>query len=223
MRKILTSSLLLGALGVFARPAAADDDEVYNFAWSEPGLRTGIGVTVFLGGGIGGFTDSTMRDVTSNIQGLWDARVTIGSHIPIGLTISYVGTAQSLNSFDIGTSGHLIGTAVEGALQVNILPHYIVNPYIFGGLGWQRYDVTGATVTLADTGMNSSDNLLTVPMGGGFQIRQNRFVFDTRGVFRAATNNNLVLERPFVVGVSTSNSFASMHTWEVSSALGFEF
>ena len=120
-----------------------EEPSAYSYAWTDPNLATGIGVGLIIGGGIMGFTDSDMRDIVSNeIGGQWDARVTIGTHIPIAIDLQYQGTAQSLQTFSGFDNGTLIGTALEGMLRWNILPHYDWNPYIFGGLGWQNYDVT---------------------------------------------------------------------------------
>src|SRR5262249_50375380 len=147
-------------------------DDPYGYAWSDPMLSSGIGVSVLLGGGITGFTEKAVRNRTASVGGLWDLRVTIGSRIPLGLDVSYVGTATDINSGLLpGQSGTLIGTAVEGAVRWNILPHFTWNPYLFLGVGWQRYDVTGTHVTLAINGMNDSDNLVEFPMGAGLSYR----------------------------------------------------
>jgi len=208
-------------------PTADDDDDynVYSYAWYEPRLSSGIGVSTILGGGVTGFTDRAMRTTTSDVGGLWDLRVTIGSHLPIALVASYVGTATNINGLPNGNRGTLIGTTAEGAVQFNLLPHLAFTPYIFGGAGWQRYDVTQTHVSLSDSGMNSSDNLLEFPMGGGFAYRSNGFVVDLRGTFRYTTDQNLVLSNPtlFSPTVPTSNDFVPMHTWEASAALGYEF
>jgi hypothetical protein len=198
-----------------------DDDNQLSYAWSDRRMQSGIGIATILGGGVTGFTDKTMRNTTSDVGGLWDLRVTIGSHIPLALDVSYIGTASNLRGLPTGKSGTLLGTTVEGALRYNILPHAPVNPYIFGGVGWQRYDVTETNVTLSDSGMNDKDNLLEFPMGAGIQYRMGGFVGDIRGTFRATTDQNLVLKNASVN--PTSGDFAEMHTWEASAAVGYEF
>ncbi len=193
--------------------------------WYEQGLSTGIGVGVVIGGGVSGFTDQRMRDVIStDVSGLWDARFTIGTHIPIGLDLSYVGTAASLSSLSGTSSGTLIGTTAEGALRWNMMPHGNFNPYIFAGVGWQRYDVTGRTVTLSDTGIRQSDNSVEFPMGLGLSFRDpSGFIFDVRGTFRANVDQGLVLAPGANPSSPASGNFVPMHTWEASAALGYEF
>jgi hypothetical protein len=195
--------------------------DLYSYAWSEAGLPSGIGISAILGGGVTGFTDKTMRDTTSNVGGMWDLRVTIGSHLPLALDISYLGSATNINGLPTGNKGTLIGTTVEGAARFNVLPHFAFTPYVFGGIGWQRYDVTQTTVSLSDGGMNAHDNLLEFPLGAGFAYRAGGFVADLRGTFRIATDQNLVLTTPTLT--PTSSDFAPMHTWEASAALGYEF
>src|SRR3979409_45079 len=84
-------SIVAGAGGLLASSLAFADDPqptvtepgVYSYAWHEPYLRSDVGVGVTLGGGITGFTDSAMRNISSsNIGGLWDLRVAIGTHVP---------------------------------------------------------------------------------------------------------------------------------------------
>jgi hypothetical protein len=197
-------------------------DDRFSYRWSEPMLQSGIGVSAILGGGVTGFTDKTMRNTTSDIGGLWDLRVTIGSHLPLALDVSYLGSATNINGLPTGDKGTLIGTTVEGALRYNVMPHFAWTPYVFAGAGWQRYDVTQTSVTLSDSGMNSQDNLLEFPLGAGLAYRMNGFVFDLRGTFRATTEADLVLKTPMVTA-PTSSDFAPMHTWEASAALGYEF
>jgi hypothetical protein len=191
------------------------------YSWTDDRLQSGVGISVLVGGGITGFTDEAMRDATSSLGGLWDVRLTLGSHIPLGLDLSYVGSAMSIDRLPEGQEGTLIGTTLEAALRFNILPHATWNPYIFAGAGWQRFDVTETDVTLATVGMNDKDNLLEFPMGAGVSYRRDGFVADLRGTFRAAVNQDLVLTTPSLS--PTSDDFAPMHTWEASAAIGYEF
>jgi hypothetical protein len=196
-------------------------DDRYSYAWSDDLMRSRIGVSTILGGGVTGFTDSTMRSTTADVGGLWDLRVALGTHIPLGIELGYVGSATNLRGLPAGQDGTLLGTTVEGALRYNMLPHFVATPYLFAGVGWQRYDVTNANVTLSDSGMNDKDTLLEFPMGAGLAYRMDGFVFDLRGTFRAATEQDLVLKQPTIS--PTSSDFAPMHTWEASAALGYEF
>jgi len=202
---------------VIVTPGAEPDS--MGYAWHDPALASGIGVSVVIGGGVVGFVDRAMRDVsTDSVSGIWNVRATLGSHLPLGLDIGYVGTAGSLRSLTGTSSGTLIGTTAEAALRWNVLPHYAWTPYAFAGAGWQRYDVSGATFTRADNGIVDSDNSIVFPLGAGVAFRgMSGFVLDVHGTFRASTRAGLVLE-----GVNSS-TFAPLHTWEASAGVGYEF
>jgi hypothetical protein len=188
-----------------------------SYAWYDPYLVSGVGVGFAVGGGLSGFTDRAMRNtVSSNVGGLWDARASFGTHIPLGIDVSYLGTAANINTINGNANGTLVGTTVEAALRYNILPHNTFNPYIFAGAGWQRYDVTNMHFAQSDTGMAPHDNMAEFPMGAGFGVRDvSGFNFDLRGTFRATTDSTLLQE--------SNGNYAQLHMWEASGAVGYEF
>lgn len=199
-----------------------DDVDTLGYTWHDARVPSGVGISTSLGGGVAGFTDKTMRSVTSNVGGLWDLRFTFGTRLPLALDLSYVGSATGLNGF-AGRAGTLIGTTVEGALRWNLLPHAPFTPYVFGGVGWTRYSVTNNNVTLSDTGMNSTDDLLEIPAGLGLTWRAYGLTADVRGTYRRTMDQNLVLQSPGGVVIGRNDDFAPMHSWEASAALGYEF
>lgn len=219
--------LFVAVGGALASHAAADEyldeDESesepprpYDYAWSEPSMTSRIGIAMALGGGISGFTDPAMREASeSDVSGMWGVRVTIGSHIPVGIDLSYTGTSVDLAPLGSASSGTLVGTTIEGALRWNILPHYSWNPYVFGGVGWQRYDVMNGNFTRADTGFIDQDDFVVVPMGGGLAWRDpSGLVVDVRGTFRLADTSTLMVDE---IGERTD-----LHTWEASATVGYE-
>lgn len=218
MKRILaTCSILAGA--VLATPGASRADDPPGRVAHASQLRSEIGISTILGGGVTGFTEKAMRDLTtSNVGGLWDLRVTIGSHTPLALDIGYLGTAANVRALTNSQGGTLVGTTVEGALRFNFLPYDAWTPYAFVGVGWQRYDVTGGTFRLSDSGMNESDNSMVFPVGAGFSYRsQSGLVLDLRGTYRSNIEYGLV-QTP---GISAG--YVPMHTWEASAAAGYEF
>ncbi len=196
--------ILLSGLGAaFASTAAYADQyetnpyetpSMYSYSWGEPRLMTGIGVGVNIGGGFAGFTGEAMRDtVDSDVGGAWTARVSVGTHIPLGLDIAYTGSAVDISPIGALQTGTLIGTAVTGAVRWNILPHYSWNPYVFAGAGWQHYSITG-----------------------GFSYRDpSGITFDLRGQFNLADNSDLLIE--------SNGDEANLDTWEATGQLGYEF
>jgi hypothetical protein len=193
--------------------------EPYSYAWREPRMASEIGIGVIIGGGVAGFTDELMRDSIENeVGGLWSARVSIGTHIPIGLDLNYVGSASALRTLADEDNGTLIGTTLEAAARINLLPHNVVNPYIFGGIGWQRYDVSDANFAQSATGLRSEDDLVVFPLGAGLSFRSlTGLVVDVRGTVRVADDSGLLSLR------EGTDGNAELHTWEASAALGYEF
>lgn len=218
----------LGAL-VVAAPARADGsfpayfEEVpappadpFSYAWSDPKMRTGIGVGVTLGGGVTGFTDGEMRDVISNpVAFAWNLRVAVGTHIPLGIEVSYIGMAAQVITLDDEDNGFLIGTALEAVVRYNVLPHANGTPYVFGGAGWQHYSVEDEDFPLADSGIRSSDNVASFPVGVGMAYRDDTgWVGDLRGTFRMTTGSSLLIE---------PGGDTRLDSWDVSAAFGYEF
>jgi hypothetical protein len=199
-------------------PIVVEEPGPYSYAWSEPELPSGIGIGLNVGGGISGFTDRSIRDaVQSDVGGLWDARLSLGTHMPLGLDVSYVGTAVDAQSLNGTPNGTLIGTTVEGALRFNVLPHFDWDPYVFAGAGWQHYDVNNMRLAVSDSGMQQSDDFVEFPMGAGLSFRDpGGFTFDLRGTFRAATKSTLLFD-------PRTDSYANLHMWEASASLGYEF
>lgn len=189
----------------------------YSYGWYEPSLQSGVGVGVTIGGGVGGFTDAMMRDImTNNIGGLWSARVSLGTHTPIGIEGTYSGSATALSSIGGLDNGTLYTSGVEGVVRYNVLPHYTWTPYAFGGVGWQRFSVKNARLSQADTGLSASDDLVEFPMGVGFSHRDlTGLVFDFRGTYRRATDSTLLTDE--------NERNARLDSWEASASLGYEF
>lgn len=213
------------AQGAYAQPRTAPVDVdvdvqqpgMYDYSWRDPRLMTGIGVGFTLGGGINGFVDNSIRDQTQNsVGGAWAARMTLGTHTPLGLDIGYTGSTTDLRSVgatdgrDVA-SPNLFSTTVEAALRWNMLPHYIVNPYVFGGAGWQRLSIKDAPA-LAD--IKARDDLTVFPVGGGVAWRGGSgLVLDARGTYRFTEQTTLL-----TTGLNTN-----VDTWEASGNLGYEF
>jgi len=217
------------AVVAFAHVARADDvvltDTGYEHPvtiWRDPAIYSGVGVGVHLGGGVFGFTDPTMRNLTSPVGGTWNFRAAFGTHVPIGAEVGYVGNTTQIVGQLSNNQATMLGTELDGTLRVNVFPRSRFCPYIFGGLGWQHYQLNDRTFELSDTGVASSDDLLVIPVGAGLSFRHRGFVTDLRGTFRAAENENMVLS-------TTRDSegetplFAKMHTWDASLNVGYEF
>ncbi len=192
--------------------AHADAPEAADLATYHP---TSFGVGVIVGGGVTGFTDHALRTATSGVGGLWSLRATFGTRAPLAAEVAYVGSATGLDSLVGPAHTTLIGTAFEADVRLNLAPHLAWDPYVFAGVGWQRFTVDDRDLAFSDTGIHSSDDLMTMPFGGGLAYRRGGFVTDLRGTVRATSGADMVVDR--------AGRSAAMHSWEASAALGYEF
>ena len=156
-----------------------------------------------------------MRDVTSAVGGLWDLRIALGTHTPLGVELGYTGTASQVETFTGADNGTLVGSTVEAAVRLTVLPRAAWTPYVFAGIGWQHYDLVDASFATADTGMSDGDDVLDVPAGAGLAYRHpSGLLVDVRGTFRVAAFSDLLIE--------PDGDDAPLHSWQASAAIGYE-
>jgi hypothetical protein len=211
-----------GPAGYVAAPVPADEPGYAPAPsaslWRDERMASGVGIGVTLGGGVIGFLDRTVRDSLGAPGGTWAARAAIGTHIPVALELGYMGTATRIASGFDRPSALMVGTTFEAALRYNMMPRRVWTPYLFAGLGWQRFSIDDEAFQLADVGIANRDELMVVPMGVGVAYRLGSIVADARGTFRAARGADLVRETS-----SLESAFAPMHTWDASLNVGYEF
>jgi outer membrane protein OmpA-like peptidoglycan-associated protein len=176
---------------------------------------SGIGMGLSAGGGVIGFTDTQTRNNT-NDGGTWEARLTIGTRIPIGLDLAYVGSAQGLTAAGLSTNAYILGNGAEADLRLQ-WPTGMFRPYLFGGIGWTHYSVQRSDVL--GTAILHDDNIGTVPFGAGLAIgKVNGLLFDVRGTGRMAFDDDLL------AGLySGTGQDARLHSWSVTARIGAEW
>ena len=174
---------------------------------------TGFGVGLFVGGGVTDYTGSAARADT-NTGGSWTGRVTLGTRSIVGLEGSYVGGANTLHA--LGGNATLVRNGVEGALRINlpIMTHdSLLEPYIFGGLGWNGYRVTNYNSFSTASFTTGTDNTLSVPLGAGFTYGYHGFLADLRYTIRPTYDQQILV---------TQNGTA-LTNWDVGGMIGYEF
>jgi hypothetical protein len=178
------------------------------------GPRSGVGIGVTVGGGLTGFVDEQARAFVGTGPS-WDARITIGTRLPVAFEGAYTGSAQDISAPGINKA-ILLGNGAEGALRLN-LTQIALQPYLFGGLGWTRYEVHGTSETSWTS--QRTDYILTVPFGAGIAARVAAgLLLDLRVTGRAAFGNDLM------DGASTNTGRdARLHSWNFGGRLGWEF
>lgn len=177
-------------------------------------LITPIGLSVSVGGGAIGFLDDEARDFT-DVGGSWDARLVVGTRTPIAFEAGYTGSAQDIEALGLDDNSVLLGTHAEGAARLNILQQLPVQPYIFAGLGYGRYDIVNSDFNTSNVA--DDDNFGYVPLGAGFGFRAGGFLVDVRGTLRAAFEDDLVSQ------TAASDEEVDLDSWNASAKVGWEF
>jgi outer membrane protein OmpA-like peptidoglycan-associated protein len=181
-----------------------------------PGPPSRIGIEAAVGAGAIGFTDGATRGFT-NTGTSWDARMIFGSRSPIAIEAAYVGSAQGINALGLDNDALLVGQGAEGNLRLNLTTRR-VQPYLFGGIGWTRYNLERTTTSTSS--VRAVDDVGTVPMGVGLTARLTRsFFIDARGTYRYSFYDNML----DVASSSAGLGDAPLQTWNASGRLGFEF
>lgn len=111
----------------------------------------------------------------------------------------------------------LVGNGAQGALRLNGTLNLPVQPFVFAGIGWRRYDLMNANTNRSD--VQGSDDVLEVPMGIGIAGKWNGLILDARGEFRATSNEDLLPR----ISATESDSHADMQRWGVKATVGAEF
>jgi hypothetical protein len=176
-----------------------------------------IGFAFMVGGGFTDFTKTTARNLT-NGGGSWNARIIGGTRSFIGFEAAYVGTANNLPSLG-GATSTLISNGAEGALRLNvpiIQGWHMIEPYVFGGVGWANYRVTNNRPAFSDFA-TGSDNVMTVPAGVGMSYTYKAFMADVRGSWTGTYFNNLIL------APQTSTNSNRLDHWGVGGNVGVAF
>ena len=174
-----------------------------------------FGFALLVGGGYQDFTNGNAKALTSPGGG-WDVRLVAGAKSYIGVEVAYVGTAANVQSLGLNNNSTLISNGLEAALRLNlpiIRGYSLIEPFAFGGAGWSSYRVTNNTPAFTDFS-TVSDNVLTVPVGGGLAFAYKAFMLDARGSWVPTFRNNLLL-------TNTGNN--NLNHWGVGGNVGVVF
>jgi opacity protein-like surface antigen len=203
------------------------ETNVYVTAPVEEPMYKRYGLGISLGGGVQDFTDSDMRS-TMGTAGFWDLRGVVGLNSPIAVEAAYVGSASDVDPrLGPSRSATLVGNGAEAVARLNLTTRDVVQPYLFGGVGFRHYEVTGEDFSTSATGISDSDNVLEIPVGAGLSYRYSGFLADLRFTFRGTTSEDLVIGTPDNTPVddflSDDDDYLPMHNWQAGARLGYEF
>ena len=196
----------LAALVVALAPAAARAD--LPTVASPEGLATRYGEYFLLGGGVTDFTDGEAKDLFD--PGVaWEARLGFGSRSYLGAEVAYVGASRE----GVGSVPALVMNGGELVLRLQY-PHvtgkWLVEPFVFGGIGWSHLTLNDAPAGYDD----SDDDIGVVPVGGGLMLGHGRLILDTRFTYRNTWGEG---------AASGGRTAPSLDSWAVTASLGYEF
>jgi hypothetical protein len=177
-----------------------------------PAARLGIGVQV--GGGVNGFSAASMPNYVRN-GGYWDARIAVGLRKFFTMEGAYVGTAHPLVAPGVSDNAALIGHGFEGDLRLNlpvVRENAFLSPYALVGLGWMHYHVAQGTTDRSIVAM--SDDVGTIPVGGGVTIGDRHLYFDARVIYRLTSDEDLIVANPHS---------GQLRQWSFGGAFGYLF
>ena len=155
-------------------------------------LLNRVGVGVLLGGGFEDFTNSNLRSMTTG-GGFWNARLVAGTHQMFGVEAAYTGAARGIDALGLGQNARLVSNGAEGALRGNVpirVGRSIYEPFVLVGLGWQHYNLSNTDTNTSDVA--SRDDIMTLPVGTGFEYSYGRFLADARIMYRQTYYNDLL-------------------------------
>ncbi|HVT09423.1 MAG TPA: OmpA family protein [Polyangia bacterium] len=177
------------------------------------GYGSAVGFAVLFGGGYTDFTNQRLRDATS-AGGDWAVRLVVGTKSYVGFEAAYVGSARSIQPLGLSTNADLVSSGGQGALRLNIpivSGDMLIEPYGFAGIGFAHYWITNySRTTLSD--LSASDNIMTVPVGGGISFAHRALMVDVRGSWVPTYYNNLL-----------ATTGGNLNTWGVNGNIGVAF
>ncbi len=223
---MIITSLALSGL-VAAAPAMAQDAEstpapeaapttVSRSASlaTTPVVPTGFAFQV--GGGVTAFSRQETRD-TFGTGGYWDARAIVGNRSFLGAELAYVGSARDATASGLTGSGRLLGNGAEAAVRVNLpiaQERLLVEPFLFGGVGWTYYQVVNETGNSSN--VKDHANALSIPFGAGIGAAYDHFTVDARFTYRSVFDDKLV---PLTGG---DRDHEDLQNWSAGLTVGYE-
>jgi opacity protein-like surface antigen len=177
-----------------------------------------LGVGVLVGGGVIGFATDEMIDLTT-VGGSWEARVAIGTQLPIGLELGYLGSAQGLDAIGLDDDAILLSNGAEAVARFNIVAEAPLQPYAFGGAGLRNYQIVNTDENVSN--LADSDNVFEVPVGAGVSFRVvEGLLLDVRGTYRFAFDDDLTAPD---LAEDEPDVGSNLNSWGASLRVGFEF
>lgn len=148
------------------------------------------GWAVSAGGGADAFVSGGAENVT-NIGGGWNVRLTMGTKWWVGAEAAYIGSAQGVKDvLGLQNQATLIGNGLQANARFNMTRNYFVQPFVYSGLAWRHYNLTGSDFATADVA--DSANVVELPLGFGVAGYWRNLILDARVDYRWAWGDRIV-------------------------------
>jgi hypothetical protein len=158
-------------------------------------------------GGVEGYTSALAPRIKTG--GAWGARVDAMPVPYAGLELEYSGADNRIKD-PTASGGRIVRNGGQAALKIEApLP---IAPYVFGGVGVERANVT----RVPEGSAYRSDTYGQVPLGGGLDFRVGAFTAGVRGSY------NILFSRNFTP-TTTAGGRTSGNTWNATGNIGAVF
>jgi hypothetical protein len=179
-------------------------------------IRSRIGMTVQAGAGLTNFTGSRASDAT-NVGAYGELRTVIGTRTFIGGELAYLGSTRSTSSTS-ATGWHTSLTGNGGEADVRLqLPMVtskgiLLEPFVLAGIGWTHFSYDTRSLTAPKV----SDDVGTIPFGGGLAFGYRGFTADARFTYRPTFGVSDSFVGPLLNG-------GGLQAWTMGLMVGLEF
>lgn len=173
-------------------------------------------ITVTAGLGFESYMSVGMRNQVGNAF-LWDIRASVPVWQRLSIEGAYVGSASGIEAQFVDDSANLVGTTFEAVAKWRFTDDPVLQPFVFGGLGWRNMTVVGTDFSTASEGVADTDNLLVLPVGAGVGWRSGDIYADARATVRFATGADLIRQSEL------GNERSDMHAYALTARAGLQF
>lgn len=193
------SKLWSGALLGLAIPIAASAQQTTTeaFSFDKPA------VALEVGGGVGGFADPSLGDIT-NVGGIWNVRATVMPAWPVALEVGYLGSLNDIdsNQYEAGIDAQVAGNGGQALVRANVLElagvkpkkDLRIEPYVAAGASYTNLAVIGddRNDPQIDADFRDSDDLFGIPAAIGVDtVIQDNFSLGARVAYNYHFDNDL--------------------------------
>lgn len=173
-------------------------------------------LTLSGGGAYVNFTEGGTMDLTTG-GGSWTVRGVFGMDQPLGIELAYVGAANGVET-PLGDNGSVIQSDIDVLLRFGFPfrgeRRYIL-PYATAGIGLNWFSLVDVDAAL--TGIESSDFVFQLPVGGGIALGQGHWTVDARFLWRPSFGSEMFEN---AVGVGENSGQAA---WSIGGLVGYRF